>query len=225
MRAMILAAGRGERLRPLTDTLPKALVEIGGKPLIVHAIERLRAAGIHQLVINLAWLGDRIREALGDGAAFDVTILYSDEGGSALETAGGIVNALPLLGDAPFWVVNADVLCNYPFPARMLAGDDLAHLVLVDNPAYRAGGDFSLASGRLRPPGPEAYTFAGIGLYRPEFFAGETAERKPLLPLLRRWIAADRISAEHYPGIWYDVGTPARVESARAQLAGDEKPE
>jgi N-acetyl-alpha-D-muramate 1-phosphate uridylyltransferase len=215
MRAMILAAGRGERLRPLTDTVPKALVEVGGKPLIVHAIERLRAAGIRELVVNLAWLGGRIRERLGDGSAHGVDIRYSDEGDAALETAGGIVKALPLLGDTPFWVVNADILCDYPFEDPALAPDDLAHLVLVDNPPYRADGDFSLEAGRLRPPAGDTFTFAGIGLYRPAFFAGETPERKPLLPLLQRWIAADRISAERYRGQWHDIGTRDRLAAAR----------
>lgn len=215
MRAMILAAGRGERLRPLTDTVPKALVEIGGRPLIVHAIERLRAAGIRELVVNLAWLGDQIRGRLGDGSSFDVTVTYSDEGGAALETAGGIVKALPLLGKEPFWVVNADVFCDYPFTPASLAGDDLAHLVLVDNPVYRAYGDFSLREGRLRRPGGNGYTFAGIGLYRPEFFAGETPVRKPLLPLLQRGIGEDRISAEHYRGAWHDIGTMERLAEAR----------
>lgn len=218
MRAMILAAGRGERLRPLTDTVPKALVEVGGKPLIVHTIERLRAAGIRQLVINLAWLGGRIRETLGDGAAFGVTIRYSDEGDVALETAGGIVNALPLLGDAPFWVVNADVLCDYPFERAVLGANDLAHLVLVDNPAYRTGGDFSLAAGRLRPIDGKGYTFAGIGLYHPEFFEGEKPQRQPLLPLLQRWVAVDHISAEHYRGYWHDVGTLKRLAAAQQQV-------
>ncbi len=213
MRAMILAAGRGERLRPLTDTVPKALVEVGGKPLIVRAIERLRAAGIRELVINLAWLGGQIREQLGDGSAYGVAIAYSDEGDTALETAGGIVKALPLLGDAPFWVVNADILCDYPFVPVTLAPDDLAHLVLVDNPAYREHGDFSLAAGRLRRGND--YTFAGIGLYRSAFFVGEKPQRKPLLPVLQPWIEEDRISAEHYRGQWHDIGTSERLAVAR----------
>lgn len=213
MRAMILAAGRGERLRPLTDTVPKALVEVGGKPLIVHAIERLRAAGITELVVNLAWLGGQVRARLGEGSAFGVKIAWSDEGDAALETAGGIVKALPLLGDAPFWVVNADILCDYPFGPTRLAPDDLAHLVLVDNPAWRGQGDFSIERGRLRPG--NRYTFSGIGLYRPGFFAGEQPVRKPLLPLLQRRLAEDRISAEHYRGEWQDIGTPARLAAAR----------
>ena len=217
MRAMILAAGRGERLRPLTDSVPKALVEVGSKPLIVHAIERLRAAGVRELVVNLAWLGGKIREHLGDGSAWDVEITYSDEGATALETAGGIVKALPLLGDAPFWVVNADVLCDYPFPAMTTGGDDLAHLVLVDNPEHKDAGDFILRDGRVREDGDKSLTYAGIGLYRPEFFAGETVERKPLLSLLQRWIAADRVSAEHYRGRWHDIGTRERLAAARRE--------
>lgn len=217
MRAMILAAGRGERLRPLTDTVPKALVEVGGKPLIVHTIERLRAAGIHELIVNLAWLGGKIRERLGDGSAFDVSIAYSDEGGAALETAGGIVKALPLLGGDPFWVVNADILCDYPFAPITLPTGDLAHLVLVDNPVYREHGDFSIEGGRLHALEGTGHTFSGIGLYRPEFFAGEKVERKPLLPLLHRWSAEDRISAEHYIGAWHDIGTADRLVSARRE--------
>ena len=214
MRAMILAAGRGKRLRPLTDATPKALIEVRGKPLVVHAIERLRAAGIGELVINLGWLGGRIRERLGDGSNFGVSIHYSDEGGTTLETCGGIVKALSLLGDAPFWVVNSDVLCDYPFAAHKLVMNDFAHVVLVGNPVYRTHGDFSLEAGRLRPPGTDALTFAGIGLYRPEFFAGEKAERKPLLPLLQRRIADDCVSGEHYRGIWHDIGTPERLVAA-----------
>lgn len=215
MRAMILAAGRGERLRPLTDTLPKALIEVDRKPLIVHAIERLRAAGVTELVINLGWLGSQIRERLGDGAAFDVHIDYSDEGEHTLETAGGIVKALPLLGREPFWVVNADVLCDFSFPPVALAGDDLAHLVLVDNPGHKVDGDFALSEGRVRDAGETNLTYAGIGLYRPDFFAGERAERKALLPLLQRWIAANRVSGERYRGVWHDVGTAERLAAAR----------
>ncbi len=215
MRAMILAAGRGERLRPLTDSVPKALVEVGDKPLIVHAIERLRTAGIRDLVVNLAWLGGQIRERLGDGGAYGVSIAYSDEGDAALETAGGIVKALPLLGDAPFWVVNADVLCDYPFEPAELAAGDLAHLVLVDNPDHKDSGDFVLQNGRVREDGATSLTYAGIGLYRPEFFAGEAPERKPLLPLLQKWIAAGRLSGERYRGEWHDVGTRERLAAAR----------
>ncbi|MGH8271659.1 MAG: nucleotidyltransferase family protein, partial [Gammaproteobacteria bacterium] len=167
MRAMMLAAGRGERLRPLSDTTPKALIEVHGKPLVVHAIERLRAAGIVDIVINLGWLGERIRETLGDGSDFGVAIRYSDEGEATLETGGGIVNALPLLGNEPFWVVNADVFCDYAFPDPRLAPDDHAHFVLVDNPAHKNGGDFALAGSRVSETEGERLTYAGIGCYRP----------------------------------------------------------
>ncbi len=236
---MILAAGRGKRLRPLTDTRPKALIEVAGAPLVVHAIERLRAAGITDLIINLGWLGGRIRETLGDGSAFGATIRYSDEGDNTLETGGGIVNALPLLGGAPFWVVNADVLCDYPFADPRLSPRDLAHFVLVanaedsrpgrplpqaseharrgnDGPRRESDGDFTLADGRVRESNGERLTYAGIGLYRPEFFAGEPIERKPLLPMMRRAVAAGRIAGEHYRGRWLDVGTPDRLAAARA---------
>jgi MurNAc alpha-1-phosphate uridylyltransferase len=216
MRAMILAAGRGERLRPLTDTTPKALVEIGGKPLVVRAIERLRAAGIAEIVINLGWLGAKIRAALGDGHAFGITIAYSDEGANTLETAGGVINALPLLGGEPFWVVNTDVLSDYAFPDPHLPADDLAHFVLADNLGSKDGGDFALAGGRVSEAAGERLTYAGIGLYRPEFFAGERAERKPLLPLMQRAVAAGRVAGEHYRGAWHDIGTPERLAAASA---------
>ena len=215
MRAMLLAAGRGERLRPLTDTMPKALVKVGGKPLVVHAIERLRAAGIADVVINLGWLGAKIRAELGDGGAFGVHIAYSDEGDDTLETAGGIVNALPLLGTEPFWVVNSDVSSDYAFRDPGLAADDLAHFVLVDDPD-RGDGDFALAAGRVSERGGERFTYAGIGLYRPEFFAGERVERKPLLPLMQRAVAAGHVAGEHYRGRWADIGTPERLATARA---------
>jgi MurNAc alpha-1-phosphate uridylyltransferase len=213
MHAMLLAAGRGERLRPLTDTTPKALVEVGGKPLVVHVIGRLRTAGITEIVINLGWLGGRIRTVLGDGARFGVAIRYSDEGEHTLETAGGIVNALPLLGREPFWVVNTDVLSDYPFPRIVLASEDLAHWVLVATPD-RGSGDFALLDGRAGQANGDRLTYSGIGLYRPEFFAGERAERKPLRPLMQRAVAAGRVAGEHYRGRWLDVGTHERLAAA-----------
>lgn len=215
-RAIVLAAGRGVRLRPLSDTTPKALLEVGGRPLIVHAIERLRHAGIRDLVINLGWLGDSIRELLGDGRACGVSIQYSDEGDTMLETGGGIVRALGLLGDTPFWVVNADVLCDYRFPLLRLAEGDLAHFVMVDNPVHYPQGDFGLVDGRVQLAAAARLTYSGIGLYRPEFFAGERAERKPLLPLMQRAIRAGLVSGEYYRGRWMDVGTPERLALARA---------
>lgn len=219
MRAMILAAGRGQRLRPLTDATPKALIEVHAKPLVVHAIERLRAAGVTDVVINLGWLGAKIRHALGDGARFGVTIRYSDEDGKTLETAGGIMNALALLGREPFWVVAADVLCDFAFADPGLAPNDLAHFVLVDNSGY-GDGDFALAAGRVREVAGKSLTYAGVGLYRPEFFAGERAERKPLRPLMQRAVRAGRVSGAHYRGLWVDVGTPARLAAARKHRSG-----
>lgn len=213
---MLLAAGRGERLRPLTDTTPKALVEVGGKSLVVHVIERLRAAGITEIVINLGWLGEKIRTALGDGDQFGVAIRYSDEGENTLETAGGVINALPLLGCEPFWVVNTDVLSDYPFPHVELASNDLAHFVLVRNPDHNAG-DFALQAGRVRKSGSRRFTYAGMGLYRPEFFADESVGRKPLLPLMQRAVAAGKVSGEFHRGMWQDIGTPERLAAAPTQ--------
>ncbi len=216
-RAMILAAGRGERLRPLTDRVPKPLLEVGGTPLILRVIEQLRAAGITRLVINLGWLGAQVRERLGEGRAFGVSIAYSDEGSAPLETAGGIIKALPLLGRKPFWVVNADIVSEYPFPARNLDGSDLAHLVMVDNPRHAPKGDFVLEDGRVRVAGIRRLTYSGIGLYHPKFFAGEAAVRKPLRPLMQRAIIADRVTGEHFAGRWVDVGTIERLTEAGAE--------
>jgi len=216
MRAMILAAGRGERLRPLTDRTPKPLLEAGGKPLIAGVIERLRAAGVTDLVVNLGWLGGQIRDRLGDGSALGVSIAYSDEGEDVLETAGGIVKALPLLGPDPFWVVNADVATDFPFAGPPLAAGDRAHFVLVPSPAHVPGGDFGLADGRVVASGGTRLTYSGIGVYRPEFFAGERPVRRPLLPLMQRAVAAGRVSGERYDGRWIDVGTAERLASITA---------
>lgn len=214
MRAMMLAAGRGERLRPLTDTTPKALIEVAGRPLVLHTIGRLRAAGITDLVLNLGWLGAKIHAALGDGSEFGVAIRYSDEGEHTLETGGAIVNALPLLGAEPFWVVNTDILCDYGFPDPQLAAGDLAHFVLVASPDH-ASGDFALRDGRVHEAGSMPLTYAGIGLYRREFFAGEKIERKPLLPMMLRALRAERVAGEEYRGHWLDVGTPERLVRAK----------
>ena len=223
MRAMILAAGRGERMRPLTDHTPKPLLQAGGKPLIVWHIERLVQAGITHLVINHAHLGIQIEQALGDGSRFGAHIEYSDEG-NALETAGGIAFALPLLGDAPFAVVNGDVYCDYDFshlPARASAltdSEDLAHLVLVDNPEHNAKGDFGLHASRITDTPPKL-TFSGIGLYKPALFADiPRGSKAPLAPLLREQIAHARVSGEHHRGQWVDVGTPQRLQELDQQL-------
>jgi MurNAc alpha-1-phosphate uridylyltransferase len=217
---MILAAGRGERMRPLTDATPKPLLRVHGKPLIEHHVERLAEAGVEHIVVNLAWLGPMIRDYLGDGARFGVTIRYSDEAPQALETAGGIFRALPLLGPAAFLVINGDVLTDYPF-ARLALGDDCdAHLVLVPNPPHHPHGDFGLDAGAALASAARQYTFSGIALYRPEFFAGCVDGTFPLKPLLVRAMAARRCSAELYRGVWEDVGTPARLEALNRQAGG-----
>lgn len=224
MKAMILAAGRGERMRPLTDHTPKPLLEAGGKPLIVHLIERLRDGGFDDLVINHAHLGAQIEATLGDGGRWRVRIRYSAEG-EALETAGGIARALPLLGGEPFIAVNGDIHCEYDFAAlRTHALDgDLAHLVLVDNPPQHPRGDFALVRGRVRNEGAPMYTFSGIGLYHPDLFAGIAAgTRAGLAPLLRAQCERHRIGGEHFRGAWHDIGTPerlARLDQALRQAA------
>jgi MurNAc alpha-1-phosphate uridylyltransferase len=219
MRAMILAAGRGKRMRPLTDHTPKPLLPAGGKPLIVWHIERLVRAGITELVINHAHLGQQIEDALGDGARFGVSIRYSPERPAALETAGGIAHALHLLGNEPFAVVNGDIYCDYDFArlsrhaAALAASRDMAHLVLINNPAHNSNGDFHLQDGRLLPHDGTRLTFSGIGLYKPEMFAHlDRNAAAPLAPLLREHIAQGRVSGEHHAGTWVDVGTPERLE-------------
>ncbi|MEQ1438651.1 N-acetylmuramate alpha-1-phosphate uridylyltransferase MurU [Fontimonas sp. SYSU GA230001] len=220
--AFILAAGRGERMRPLTDHTPKPLVEIGGRPLIEHHLLRLKDAGVARVVVNLGWLGAQIREALGDGARYGLAIDYSDEGWPALETGGGIHRALPRLGPAPFVVVNADVYCDYPMArlverARCLAAADQAHLVLVANPAHHPQGDFACVAGRARSAG-ERLTYSGLAVLRPELFDGCAPGAFPLAPLLRRAIDAGRVGAERYAGLWSDVGTAERRAALEAQL-------
>ena len=217
MKAMILAAGRGERMRPLTDTCPKPLLAAGGKPLIAWHIERLAAAGIVELVINHAHLGQMIEDTLGDGSAFGVRIRYSPEG-SALETAGGIARALPLLGDAPFLVVNGDVFCDADFAGLRRAAEELnpvrcAHLMLVANPEHNPGGDFGLTpDGLVREGEGERLTFSGLGAYHPALFAGLSPDAPAkLAPLLRAAMARNRVSGARLLGRWVDVGTPERL--------------
>ena len=224
MKAMILAAGRGERMRPLTDRCPKPLLPAGGKPLIVWHIERLAAAGILDLVINHAHLGQMIEDALGNGGALGVRIRYSAEG-TALETAGGIARALPLLGDAPFVVINGDVFCDLDFAAlpaigeRLQHGGHLAHLWLVDNPEHHPQGDFVLHDGLLRPEGERRLTFSGIGVYRPALFAGLIPGQAAALgPLLRARIAEGAILGSHHHGLWMDIGTPERLAALDRHL-------
>ena len=230
MLAMILAAGRGERMRPLTDHTPKPLLQVGGKALIVWHIERLVQAGITELVINHAHLGMQIEQALGDGSQFGAHIRYSNEG-TALETAGGIANALHLLGEQPFAAVNGDVYCDYDFThlphcaAALANSTDMAHLVLVNNPEHNPSGDFCLSNQRVVPtpstlnPQSSILTFSGIGLYRPALFDGiARGSAAPLAPLLRAQIAAGKVSGEHHRGIWIDVGTPQRLQELDQQL-------
>lgn len=221
MRAMILAAGRGERMRPLTDTCPKPLLPVAGRPLICYTLERLAQAGYREVVINLAHLGERIRDTLGDAQA-GLRIHYSPEPEGALETAGGIRKALPLLGERPFLVVNGDVWCDHPLHApEFLAADDtgpLAHLVLVDNPDHHAGGDFGLQDGRVRLEGGERYTFSGIGWYHPRLFRALDPGRRPLAPVLRAAIEAGQVTGEYHAGDWRDIGTPERLEALGREL-------
>lgn len=220
MKAMILAAGRGERMRPLTDRTPKPLLPVAGRPLIEHHLRALAAAGIHEIVINHAHLGEQIEAVLGNGTRFAVQIRYSVEP-TALETGGGIFKALPLLGTEPFLVVNGDVWTDIPFAgllAHGLGAGDLAHLVLVENPPQHPQGDFALESGRVRAEGSPRYTFSGIGLYHPDLFSGCSEGAFPLAPLLRRAMVADRVSGELYPGRWTDVGTPERLAALDAEL-------
>lgn len=212
MKAMILAAGRGERMRPLTDHTPKPLLLIAGKPLIVYHLEALRAAGIVDLVINTGHLGEQLPAALGDGRDWGVHITWSPEPPEALETGGGIFQALPLLGPEPFLVVNGDVWSDYPFHCLPASPAGLAHLVLVSNPSHHLGGDFALkGDGWLDEIGLQRLTFSGISVLRPELFIGCAPGRFPLGPLLRQAIASGRVSGEHYTGDWQDIGTPQRL--------------
>ena len=216
--AMILAAGRGERLRPLTDTTPKALIKVAGKTLIERHLRTIKEAGIEDVVINVSHLGERIRAALGDGRDWGVRIQYSQESEPALETAGGICQALPLLGPEPFWAINTDVCTDYQLVAPPLTDNDDAHLVLVDNPPHHPDGDFHLKDGRILETPGERLTFAGIGLYHPRLFEGCTPGHFPLAPLLRAAAKNGRVRGEHHRGQWLDIGTPERLEQARISL-------
>ncbi|MBK6637562.1 MAG: nucleotidyltransferase family protein [Rhodocyclaceae bacterium] len=225
MRAMILAAGRGERMRPLTDHCPKPLLAVGGKPLIVWHIERLAGAGFTQLVINHAHLGEQLEAALGTGERWGVRITYSPEPPGALETAGGIVQALPMLGCEPFLVVNGDIYCDWDPVGVALEAGKQAHLVLVPNPLHNLEGDFALQDRQVGSGNTaigERLTFAGIGIYHPELFAGLSAgQPAKLAPLLRQAMARGQVSGERYDGRWVDVGTPRRLTELDAQLVSE----
>ena len=223
---MILAAGRGERMRPLTDSIPKPLLLLGGKSLIAWHLEALARVGFTEVVINLSWQGQALRAALGDGRQFGLRIQFSDEGATALETGGGIFRALPLLGTDPFVVVNGDVWSDFDHAqwvanARDLATTTHAHLVLVPNPPQHPQGDFALVRGAIQFDKPQRFTFSGMGLYRPAFFFGCQDGKFPLLPLLRRAAEANALRGQIYQGAWHDIGTPQRLQELdRALLAG-----
>jgi MurNAc alpha-1-phosphate uridylyltransferase len=212
MKAMILAAGRGERMRPLTDYTPKPLLTVAGKPLIEYTVEALVRAGFEEIVINLAYLGEQIAAYLGDGSRYQAHISYSHEGDAGLETAGGIKKALPLLGNAPFLVVNADIFCNFTLASLRHIKIDLAHLILVNNPAHHLKGDFaigkqSLLSHNMLPK----YTFSGIGIYHPDLFKDIKPGKAALGPLLKMAMQNQHVTGELYTGFWMDIGTPDRL--------------
>jgi MurNAc alpha-1-phosphate uridylyltransferase len=216
---MILAAGRGERLRPLTDDTPKPLIEVGGRSLLERHLENVKSAGIKTVVINLGWLGDKIVEHVGSGSRYGLEVLYSQEGDNVLETGGGIHKALPMLGDEPFLVVNADIFTDMPVPEVRLADARLGHLVMVPTPGYRDRGDFNIEAGRIRNGADAAYTFSGVAVYRPEFFDDCDAGRFSIAPMLRA--AADRgqLSGSLYEGLWTDAGTPERLATLIAEVS------
>ncbi|HEX2140581.1 MAG TPA: nucleotidyltransferase family protein [Woeseiaceae bacterium] len=213
MIGMILAAGRGERMRPLTDTTPKALLEVGGASLLERQLTRLADAGVTTVIVNLGWLGEAIVERIGDGRRFGLQVVYSPEYDRVLETGGGIVRALPLLGDSPFWVLNADVFTDFTLPSTNLPPEVLGHLVLVPTPSHKQTGDFDLLDGKARRSPTPRHTFSGLALYRPELFAGKPPGRFPLAPLLFEAAERGQLTAELYEGMWSDVGTPERLAS------------
>ena len=222
MKAIILSAGRGERMQPLTNSTPKPLLEVGGKSLIEHTIKTLVNAGINNIVINYAHLGEQFPSKLGDGSRYNATIEYSNEQDGRLETAGGIVKALPLLGDAPFLVVNGDIWTDYPFrelEKAKLNSKILCHLVLVNNPEHNPKGDFSLASGLLSQAEQKKLTYSGIGIFHPSLFTNLKLEPKPLKPILLTAIAAQQVSGEVYSGQWFDIGTVERLNALSNHLS------
>jgi MurNAc alpha-1-phosphate uridylyltransferase len=213
---MILAAGKGERLRPLTESVPKALVEVRGETLLERHLRAIRQAGIDTVVINLGWLGAEIVGRIGSGAAYGLNVVYSPEGDNILETGGGIHRALPMLGSQPFLVINADIYTDMPVPLLTLPPNDLGHLVLVPTPAYQDRGDFALDSDRVVNEGETLLTFSGVAIYRPEFFADCSPGRFPLAPMLRDAANARQLGGQVYDGFWRDVGTPDRLRELNA---------
>jgi len=220
VKAMILAAGRGERMRPLTDHTPKPLLPVAGRPLIVHHLERLQAVGIVDVVINTGHLGEQLPAVLGNGGAWNMRIAWSLEPPAALETGGGIFQALPLLGPEPFIVINGDIWTDYSFIRLLDAPAGLAHLVLVDNPLHHAEGDFALLDdGHVMEHGAPRLTFSGISVLHPALFTACKPGRFPLGPLLRRAMMLGEVSGEHYRGGWRDIGTPERLAELDRQLS------
>ena len=222
MRAMILAAGRGERMRPLTDKMPKSMLEVNGKPLIQYHVENLVQAGIVDIVINHAFFGEQIEAYLKDGKALGANIAYSAEGDQPLETAGGIVKALPLLGDKPFVTVNADIWTDFPFQDLLCESDglpnDSAHLILVDNPEHNPEGDFALSGEKVINQGEPMLTYSGVSIFTPGFFKDCTSGSAPLAPILRLAASEGRLTGSHYQGQWQDIGTPERLSDLRQSL-------
>jgi len=224
MVAMILAAGRGQRLRPITDSMPKAMVQVGGISLLEQHLQRLAAAGIETVVINLGWLGEKIVTAVGSGRRFGLNVVYSPEYDHVLDTGGGIRRALAIIGRAPFWVINADIHTDIALPKIKLDADSLAHLVLVPTPAHKATGDFELRDGKIRNSAQPDLTFSGMAFYRPDMFDHADGGRFSVVPLLRA--AADRgqIEGSLFAGDWHDVGTPERLAALNAfAIRGEHK--
>lgn len=224
MKAMILAAGRGERLRPITDEIPKPLIKVAGKSLIEYHLENLARAGFKEIIINTAWLAEKIHQQLGDGSDYGVSIHYSDEG-NALDTAGGIINALPLLGDKPFVVVNGDIWCDFDFSTwdistlAKLNENIQSHLVLVKNPEHNQKGDFALQDCLIKNSGDTMYTFSGIGIYSAKFFIEQEPGITPLAPIIRKKCQDNLVSGQLHTGRWTDVGTIERLQDLDDQLA------
>lgn len=225
VKAMILAAGRGERMRPLTDVLPKPLITVKGRPLIDYPLEKLAAAGVREVVINLGYRGAALRRHVGSGKRYALRVSYSDEGEPPLESGGGILRALPMLGENPFLLVNADVYSDFPFlpltrRAASFPPERFAHLVLVANPVFKGDGDFALEGDRVVDAAMLTHTFSGISILRPQLFAGCEPGRFPLAPLLRAAVAQGRVGGEAFHGLWSDVGTPGRRAELEARLRG-----
>jgi N-acetyl-alpha-D-muramate 1-phosphate uridylyltransferase len=215
---MVLAAGRGERMRPLTDRVPKPLLPVGGEPLVALHLRALAAAGIHEVVMNCSWLANALQEGLGDGRKWGVQIEYSPEPWPPLETGGGILQALPRLGPEPFLLVNGDTWCDLPLASLELPAGMLGHLVMVPNPDHNPAGDFGLVDGRIEADGEPRHTYGGIAILSPELFAACEPGRFPLAPILRSAARQGLISGELHRGGWFDVGTPERLHALRARL-------